>query len=147
MKKCTRCQQRWRNCARKSPEFARNVLRLASSDDPQHKREVSKAGQALKKKCKMEANERFDRRKLNAETTVNEAFHAHEKIAQNSEESVHQSRERLVELRHIAERRLESVRKKRSEQMLAIENAKKPDASRTDVMSAVLDDRKKLPGT
>ena len=119
-------------------------LRLASSDDPQHKREVSKAGQALKKKCKMEANERFDRRKLNAETTVNESLRAHEKIAQNSKESVHQSRERLVELRHIAERRLEVLRKKRSEQMLAIENAKKPDASRTDVMSAVLDSRAAL---
>ena len=59
-------------------------------------------------------------------------------------ESVHQSRERLVELRHIAERRLEVLRKKRSEQMLAIENAKKPDASRTDVMSAVLDSRAAL---
>lgn len=119
-------------------------LRLASSDDPQHKREVSRAGQALKKKCKMEANERFDRRKLNAETTVNEALRAHEKIAQNSKESVHQSRERLVELRHIAERKLELLRKKRSEQMLAIENAKKPDATRTDVMNAVLDSRAAL---
>lgn len=119
-------------------------LRLASSDDPQHKREVSRAGQALKKKCKMEANERFDRRKLNAETTVNEALRAHEKIAQNSKESVRQSRERLIELRHIAERKLEVLRRKRSEQMLAIENAKKPEATRTEVMNAVLDSRAAL---
>ena len=57
-----------------------------------------------------------------------------------------QSRERLVELRHIAERKLELLRKKRSEQMLAIENAKKPDATRTDVMNAVLDSRAALAG-
>lgn len=119
-------------------------LRLASSDNQQHQREVSKAGQALKKKCKLEASERFDRRKFNAETTVNEALRAHEKIAQNSKDSVRQSRNRLVELRHVAERRLEVLCKKRSEQMLAIENAKKPDANRKDILNAVLDSRAAL---